>query len=266
MTQNAAIEPCSPASSKQNQTKESAGTVLLGWLRIFSRHYRHEMQMDDLPIYAEALSDLTAQQIDAACRSALKTSHFWPTVADIRAQLNEAAGKGFALEGEREWQKLLAWVRANVFPDTGIRRGAAKLTPAVEHAAKAAGGVFYLERCDENQLVWCRKTFLATYANVQEAGQVEHLLSDGAAKRILRELSVDPTKTPRQIAPAKECIAAKPSSEEVRAVLHKVTDAREEVPPISEEEWERRKARNKRALDAWMAAHPEISQPVEATR
>ena len=188
MTPKLAIEPYSPVSNAKNQTRES-GTVLLGWLRIFSRHYRYAMEKDDLPIYAEALCDLTAEQIDAACKSALKTCRFWPTVADIRAQLDQAGARGFELEAEGEWQKLLTWISENFFPDTGIRRGAPRLAPAIEHAAKAAGGFPFIERCSQEQLVWCRKNFLSAYKNVHETGQVENLLGDGEAKEILGRLA-----------------------------------------------------------------------------
>jgi hypothetical protein len=138
--------------------------------------------------WCEALSDLSVNTINTACLHAERTAEFFPSPGFIRKQISQADARGFELNAEREWQSLMAWVRENVFPDTGIRRGAPELPVATKHAARAAGGVFYLERCDEDQIVWARKNFLATFKNVYETKQVEHLLSDRSAKRIIREL------------------------------------------------------------------------------
>ena len=77
----------------------------------------------------------------------------------------------------------------NYFPDSGVRRGAPQLPPAVQHAARAAGGFAFIERCPEGELVWCRKNFLAAYANFHATAKVEHLLSDGEAKEIYERLT-----------------------------------------------------------------------------
>jgi hypothetical protein len=169
--------------------------VLTEWLRKWARlhsigrNQAIELTEEDFAIYAEALSDLSPEQLDAACLKAGQTCQFFPKPADIRAQLDQAGAKGFELEAESEWQKLLEWIHENFFPDTGIRRGAPRLVPAVEHAAKAAGGFHFIERCSREQLVWCRKNFLAAYKNVHETGQVDHLLGEGEAKKILARLA-----------------------------------------------------------------------------
>jgi hypothetical protein len=202
-------------------------------LVVFSEICQRDITPALVAIWVEQLSDIPPQRLNEACKRLAKTwrSNFLPTPGNVRAQLDDAEGKGFELAGEREWQKLLEWVRANVFPDTGIRRGAPRLTPQVELAAKAAGGVFYLERCDDDQLVWCRKSFLAAYKNVHEAGQVEHLLGDGAAKQILRQLSNSPRPARKSIAP--ESVSEKPSAGEVREFLKTV--CAEQPRPIASE-------------------------------
>ena len=193
-------------------------------LVVFSEICQRDITPALVAIWVEQLRDIAPQRLHEACKRLAKTwrSNFLPTPGNVRAQLDDADGKGFELEGEREWQKLLEWVRANVFPDTGIRRGAPRLTPQVELAARAAGGVFYLERCDDDQLVWCRKTFLAAYKNVHEAGQVEYLLGDGAAKQIIRELSSGPRPVRKSIAPAPATAGEKPSAGEVREFLETI--------------------------------------------
>jgi len=146
-----------------------------------------------------------------------------PLPGDVRAQLDQAEANGFDLEAETEWQKLLTWIRENVFPDTGVRRGAPHLPPAVEHAAKAAGSVYYIERCSEDQLGWCRKTFLAAYKNAHETSQAEHLLGTGEAKRILARLRAGLPER-KQLPRPTENPGQAPNREEVRAVLRSVME------------------------------------------
>ena len=107
----------------------------------------------------------------------------------IHFNIDQADETGFQLKAEKDWDGLLAWIRENYYPDSGVRRGAPQLSPAVQHAARAAGGFGHLERCPESELTWCRKTFLAAYANFHATAKVEHLLSDGEAKEIYQRLT-----------------------------------------------------------------------------
>lgn len=84
-----------------------------------------------------------------------------PMPGDVRAQLDAADEKGFALEAEDAWQDLLLWIRCYYHPNIGVKRGAPELPGPVEHACRAAGRFRWIERCGEDELVWARKTFLA---------------------------------------------------------------------------------------------------------
>jgi len=162
--------------------------VVRKWLVVFGSLFQREITPLLIGAWCELLADLDARMLEKACAEAARTCRFFPSPGEIRALLKQAESNSFELKAETEWQKLLTWVSNNVFPDTGIRRGAPRLSPAVEHAAKAAGGVDFLERCSKHELVFARKTFLAAYANVHETVQVEHLLGDGEAKQILSRL------------------------------------------------------------------------------
>jgi hypothetical protein len=203
-------------------------------------------------IWDEQLRDIAPDKIAIACDRLMKTWRYpnLPQPGDVRAQLDDAAEKGFELESEREWQRLLSWVREYVFPDTGIRRGTPRLAPAVEHAAKAAGGIFFIERCAEDQLVWCRKTFFASYKNVHETGRVRSLLGRSEAKNILAQLAAGPpSPKKKQLAPVPEPSVPLPPREEVRKVLNRVA----ELP--SEEDWEARKLDQKARALQWAKDH-----------
>lgn len=231
--------------------------VVRKWLVIFGSLFQREITPLLIGAWCELLGDLAPGMMERACSQTAKTIRFFPSAGDIRAQLDQAEAKGFELEAETEWQKLLAWVRENVFPDTGIRRGAPKLAPAVNHAAKAAGGIYFIERCSEEQLVWCRKTFLAAFENIHETREAEHLLGDGDAKRIIGKLVVGAENRNQLASPPEEAEGPLPPLAEVRAVLERVAD----IP--SEEEWERRKLDLKRQANEWAVAHGLAVEPSE---
>ena len=59
--------------------------VLRKHLAVFSEHYRQPVSELSVIAYAEDLADLTAEQLDAACNEARRTSEFMPVSATIRA-------------------------------------------------------------------------------------------------------------------------------------------------------------------------------------
>jgi hypothetical protein len=238
-----------------SQQRDSGRTERLAreWIVTFAELYSVSLK-DRGPrfvtLWVSAVSDLDPGAFEAACSRAMQTCKFFPTPAEIRGLLDQAGAKGFDLEAEGEWQKLLGWIQENFFPDTGIRRGALRLTPAVEHAAKAAGGVHFIERCSDEQLVWCRKTFLADLKNIRETAQVEHLLGDGDAKNILAQLATGPAKADcKKLAPAPEPEGKLPPRAEVKAVLERVAN----IP--SEDELENRRRELKRRAEKWAIEH-----------
>ena len=207
------------AKISESPASELREAAISKWLVKFCALFDKNLTPILKATWCEALSDLTVETINTACLQAERTAEFFPSPGFIRKQISQADAHGFELNAEREWQSLMAWVRENVFPDTGIRRGAPELSAATQHAARAAGGVFYLERCDEDQIVWARKNFLAALKNVHETRQVEHLLSDKSAKRILRELCAGPHALRSAQALPPPSSGDQPSTVEVREFL-----------------------------------------------
>jgi hypothetical protein len=68
---------------------DSFRTVLLRWLAVFREMYRQPTSDLSIACYEELLSDLSAAELDAACRQAMKGSDFMPTVATIRKALHQ---------------------------------------------------------------------------------------------------------------------------------------------------------------------------------
>lgn len=59
--------------------------VMRRWLAVFTEHYRQRLSTLALLAYQTELADLTAEQLDSACREALRTSEYMPVVATIRS-------------------------------------------------------------------------------------------------------------------------------------------------------------------------------------
>lgn len=199
--------------------------VVRKWLVAFGSLFNREITPLMISTWCELLASLAPEQADRGCTEIAKSwtfSHF-PTPGAVLSQFKNAEEKGFALEAAGAWEKLLAWVQQNYYPDAGVVNGAPRLSAAIGHAARAAGGYAHIERCSREQLVWVRKTFLDAYKNAHETGQVEHLLSNAEAKRILagfREVRALPGPSLR----AEESTTDKPNGQEVRAVLNRVVE------------------------------------------
>ncbi len=279
------------ASEGRTQRLNAFSAVLTEWLRKWARLHSIgrepiELTEEDFAVYAEALSDLSVEHLDAACLKAEQTCRFFPKPADIRAEIDEADASGFQIEGEQKWQQYLAWLHKWYDPNLGVMRGAPPLEPAVEHAAQAAGGHHWVESCPEQELQWAGKRFTQTYTRLQETRQVEHLLTRGEARKILAGLTaraaeqnarlLAPPAVPEGQSDAPPDSDSQPkNSGPPKAVIPKF----EPLPPVStedppsaplfaepkpyqppsEEEFERRKREQRARLDAYLREHPEIS-------
>ena len=184
-----AIQLASP-----NRTCETLDSLVRKWLMVLGEAYQYVVSPTLAGVWISSLEDIPPARLDAAFKALVKRwkpdfGRKFPAPADLRSLLDTAEEKGFELKAQSEWTNLLSWIESNYFPDSGVRHGAPQLSPAVHHAARAAGGFAYIERCPEKELTWCRKTFLAAYKNYHETAQVEHLLSDGEAKEIYERIT-----------------------------------------------------------------------------
>ncbi len=82
----------SPNGEAKKPRQQSAWfwAVLRKHLAIFTEHYRQPMSELSVLAYAEDLSDLSPEQLDAACIEARRTSEFMPVSATIRNCLSQA--------------------------------------------------------------------------------------------------------------------------------------------------------------------------------
>lgn len=254
---------------------DSRPFLIRRWIVIYADAYRDR---DGMPrnvsdgrlgkIYETALGDIPTAQLAQALARTLQVCKFFPTPADIREQIDRAGTGAFALEAEQQWHRLLAWVRRFYHPDLGVTRGAPALNPTVEFAARAAGGFHWLETCPESDLQWAKKRFVESFSRVHETGEVEHLLGDGEAKRILKKLRMGSRKPVRaELARAQEPSPDRPSKSEVRAVLDRIVSSpNPNAATMSDEAFESRKREQKRRLEEWEAARQKASASEQVVR
>lgn len=271
--QTSSLRTTSPASNCQESSSRSL--LIRSWLATYAETYRDR---DGLPrdvsdgrlgqIYEKALGDIPTKQLGAALERTLKTCRFFPTPADIRAQLDQVNEQGQELEAEHAWQHALGWIGRYYHPDLGPRRGAPELPPKITHAIRAAGGMHMLFGCAEADLVWRKKDFLADYTRNETLARNDHLLTDGEAKRVLADLRAGPPQpTPKQLAPANEVPAVHVERSFLRMGSEPdLPEERKPVNPVIEitDEVERRIEAQKLRLKEWEATRQKNSAPTNA--
>jgi hypothetical protein len=110
---------------------------------------------------------------------AMRTCTFFPTIAEILAPLETAEEGSF----ENEWQALLDYIQQWVYPDLPAR--GPRLPADIDHAARAAGGVRYLESCSVDDLVWAKKRFLEDLSRQRKTGEIAGFLPGSELRELL---------------------------------------------------------------------------------
>lgn len=215
-------------------------------------------------LWVSALADLEPNVLDAACRRAMEVCKFFPSPAEIRAQIDKANASGLQLEAAEAWDRWLKHVTSYYHPDLGWDRRAPKLPAVVEHAARAAGGAFWVSTCPESELQWARVRFMDAYALAQQTCQVEHLLSRGEAKKILSRLTTEALPE-RALSPpptVRQASLPRPNTDDgIGAAFEearRVVNAPRSMPLLSPEEIDRRKHEQRARLERHLQEHPEL--------
>ena len=261
------------AIAKPNARLKTFADVLTEWLtdlaRVHSLARREPIVIGerDYAVYADALSDLTTEQLHAAFLRASQVCRFFPTPADIRSQVEDAEAKGLQLEAEAAWSRAMDYALNCWHPDIGFARNAPKLPAKIEHAIRAAGGIRCLHNCPESELHWRKKDFIGDYVRLQELGQDQHLLSDGEAKQIIKQLSNESQNTERRqlVVSAHSPTSGNMTNEEIRALTNQVV---KHLPPtlvdLTAEEESRRIQQLRRQAELLRSTYPESWKHAEA--
>ena len=212
----------------------SNSSVVRKWIVTFGEIFGREITPELVKVWCGLLSDIPPDALNLACEGTAKSCKFFPSPGEIRAKLDQVGEQGRELEAEHAWRHALDWIGRWYQPDVEISWSAPELPPEITHAIRAAGGMHMLFGCPEADLVWRKRDFIADYSRTEELGRKEHLMTDGAAKRILATLQADSS---RQLAPARESPSFQPNKAEVRSALDKAVLAPAAIAEMSEEEW-----------------------------
>jgi len=94
-----AVNPVELSSRPQERPRKSS--ALTKWLLVFSQLYRQEATEAAVWAYRESLDDLSAEEIELACREAIRRLKFFPTPAEIRECLTLARANSKPLQQAR---------------------------------------------------------------------------------------------------------------------------------------------------------------------
>jgi len=155
-------------------------------------------------IWAEALEGVPTDALEPAFKLTLKTCKWFPTPADILSHIESALDS----RAEDEWQNVLEYASRHVnqdlagaaFGNSGAR--APRLPADVDHAARAAGGLAYLESCSRDDLQWAKKRFIEDLTRQRKSGDLAAFLPPSDLEKLLADAAPRFALPPAPAAPA----------------------------------------------------------------
>ena len=173
-------------------------SLIREWLFRFGVNFQRDVA-PCLPLWIETFGEMDHDVLLPLFQRAVRSCKFFPTVADILAPLDLAENS----RGEDEWQNVLEYCRRFVNRDLGMA-GRPKLPPDVDHAARAAGSLYYLESCSTDDLQWAKKRFIEDLARQRKTGDIASFLPCSELRGILKA-AASRLALPNAAAPAR-CI------------------------------------------------------------
>lgn len=176
------------ASGAESASSKSSAKNLAKWLSVFSEHYGKELTPANTSVYKQALADLSPDDLEAACKSALMDCRFMPTVADIRAHVKKAERIHGELGVDAEWLEIMdkiqfydAYYDKPGFNGWGAG-GPPRLTDAGKYAVDCLGGFRVFQETSPEFLPKLRTTFQQHYERFTDGGGRKEL-PEGATPR-----------------------------------------------------------------------------------
>lgn len=190
-----------PATISPRPASRSTDAIIRQWIVAIAELCGKELTEALVDLWCRLLSDIEPELLDRALEETARTcTRFFPTPGEIRARIAQVDKKAAELEAEQAWQRALKFAVSPCFSK--------ELDARSQHAARAAGGISWIESCPETELPWARKRFIESYLRIKELHQAENLLTDSDAKKFLREV-IQRAKGPQALPAAGESAGRK---------------------------------------------------------
>lgn len=189
----------------QNETSETPDSLIRKWIVVLAETFQFELPESNpgVPSLADAwvlaLSDRTAQQLNAAFQKLLKSwkpdfGKKFPCPADLIGLISKVESTATGEAADKAWQRILEIRRVHWNPDIPgpFDRALAGLSERVRQAARAAGvwRDFTAEEYESGALhTWAKKRFIESFTAWGELQQDQFLLPDGEVKNLLTEFA-----------------------------------------------------------------------------
>ncbi len=157
---------------------------LAKWFAVFQEHYRQELSPELFEIYARALCDLSPGELERACLTLLRSSKFFPKVAEILEVAKPSRSDQATLEAERAWENYQRRIHTWWRDDEGLERPLASrgkliyppaLDAATDYAVRACGGRLAIEYCSLERFPFLRRDFLAAHVRFHQTDGLKAL-------------------------------------------------------------------------------------------
>jgi hypothetical protein len=155
-------------------------SLIKEWLFRFGVNFEKDVA-PYLPLWLEAFGAMNPQVLLRLFQRAMRACKFWPTVAEILAPLETAQEGNY----EEKWQAILEYCEKWVNRDVSNMRGKPQLPADIDHAARAAGGLYYLESCSVDDLVWAKKRFIEDLERQRKTGDIAGFLPGSELRELL---------------------------------------------------------------------------------
>lgn len=253
-------------SQRPQDVERTSEDVIREWVARFATNCGQPLSEARVLLWIDELSDIEPQRLELVFRAVMHAHSFnsIPQIGEIRALITKADAKGFELRAERAWEWALEVAQRCYFADLGGLRYAPPIPAEIEFAVKACGGWRRLHACAEDELVWCRKTFIERYTTIHETRQVEHLLTSDEAKKILSSLTTEAQSQRALAAPptVRQASLPHPNTDDgIGAAFEearRVVNAPRTMPLLSPDEIDRRKHEQRARLERHLQEHPEL--------
>lgn len=230
----------SPPPPDADRTSED---VIREWVARFAVNCGQQLSEARVLLWIDELSDIEPDRLIPAFRAAMRSHTFnsIPQIGDIRAKIDKTESDARTIEAKVVWERvLMAASLGGHFEDFD----------AVTQQALGRSGWSYLVHCDSYEgAKWAEKQFVAAYIRLHETRQAEHLLGEGKAKKIIRQLGAELGRAaPRELPPIAAPVAVdQPALGDLGEIRSKLATLRDQLnrpepkPTMTEAEFEARR-------------------------